>query len=47
MSDHSEHYLSSCIYFKQGFGDWAVPMSSGKKPNQLGPINRASPYLGW
>jgi hypothetical protein len=27
------------------FRDWDLSPSSGKKPTQLGPINRASPYL--
>jgi hypothetical protein len=30
---------------KQRYGDWILPPSSGKMPTQLGPIDKASPYL--
>jgi hypothetical protein len=33
------------VYLKQRFGNWTLPLSSGEKPTQLGPIDRASPYL--
>jgi hypothetical protein len=29
------------LYLKQRFGDCSLPPSSGKKPTQLGPIDRA------
>jgi hypothetical protein len=35
--------LSIVLYFKQRFRDWT--QSSGKNPTQLGPIDRANPYL--
>jgi hypothetical protein len=39
--------LSVVLFFnlKQRFGDWTLSPSSDKKPTQLGPIDRASPYL--
>jgi hypothetical protein len=39
------HYMSSCFYLKQCFGDWTLYLCLGKKRTQLGPIDRASPYL--
>jgi hypothetical protein len=33
------------VYLKQSFEEWTLPPSSGKKPTELGPIDRASPYL--
>jgi hypothetical protein len=33
------------FYFKRRFGDWIQSPSSGKEPTQLGPIDRATPYL--
>jgi hypothetical protein len=41
----SEHYPSSCLFFKtQRFRDWILSPSSGKTYS-FGPVDRASPYL--
>jgi hypothetical protein len=32
------------FYVEQRFGNWTLPSSSGKKPTQLGPVDRASRY---
>jgi hypothetical protein len=37
--------LSIALYYKQRFRDWTRYPSSGEDPTQLGPIDRASPYL--
>jgi hypothetical protein len=37
--------LLSYFYLKQRFWDWIVHLFLGKKPTQMGPIDRASPYL--
>jgi hypothetical protein len=42
---HPGHYLSSCFYLKQHFKDCTLPLTTGKNPTKLGPINRADPYL--
>jgi hypothetical protein len=33
-------------HVKRRFEDWTLPPSSGKKPTQFGPIDRASPISG-
>jgi hypothetical protein len=33
------------LFKRTRFGDWTMSLSSGKKPTQLGSIDRASPYL--
>lgn len=33
------------FYLKQQFGDWTLPLCSGKEPAHLGPINRASTII--
>jgi hypothetical protein len=38
-------FLAIILFFKQRFGHWPLPLSSGNKPTQLDPINRASSYL--
>jgi hypothetical protein len=38
------HYPSSSFYLKH-LWDWSLPLSSGKRPTQLGLITGVSPYL--
>jgi hypothetical protein len=38
-------YFFYYYYLKQRFKDCTLPPSSDKKPTQLGPFDRASPYL--
>jgi hypothetical protein len=37
--------ISPCSYLKQHFGDRTLYLCLGKKPTQLGPVDRASPCL--
>jgi hypothetical protein len=37
--------LALFFYLEKRFGDWYLPPSSGIMHTQLGPVDRASPYL--
>jgi hypothetical protein len=45
MNDFMDIIRSPVFYLKERFGDWTLFPSSGKKPFQWEPVDRAYPYL--